>query len=84
MLLKELFEKFDVKCPNWLKNKQINDDWADGKYSNENNTHKWTLDNPFQNLIITFDGETYTFRGFDDEGLLLIENTITKDMYTIT
>lgn len=82
MLLKDLFKKEGVNCPQWLSHEFINNGWNDSTYSFEDDTHKWTLKNPFQDLLITFDGEEYHFIAFCD-GEVMIDNVITEDLCVI-
>ena len=82
MLLQDLFKKDDVNCPEWLSHEFIDDGWKDSTYSFEDNTHKWTLKNPLQDLLITFDGNEYHFIAFHD-GQVLLDNVITDDFCII-
>lgn len=79
MLLEELFEQYDVECPEWLKDIFLDDDWEESQYSKEDNTHKWTLKNPFKDVAITFDGTEYHLLAYDEEGELLFDNVTTEE-----
>ena len=82
MLLKDLFEKDGVNCPEWLSYEFIEDNWKDSDYSVDGNTHKWSLKNPLQDLLITFDGVEYHFIAFKD-GEVMLDNVITEDVCTV-
>ena len=78
MLLKELFEREGLKCPEWLSNEYLEDDWKDSSYSFEEDNHIWALKTPFKNVCITFNVEEYNFYAIIDEELICLE-TSTKD-----
>lgn len=78
MFTKDLFERDNVECPGWL-NDYLDDDWMDSVYSFEDNVHYWKLHTPLKNVVISFDGEEYCFRGFDDNGeVMIMEQVITE------
>ena len=78
MFVEQLFKKHEVTCPEWLSMELLDDEWNQSEYSIEGDTHKWTLVNPLQNLMITFDGNEYHFKAFTEDGKLLFDNVITK------
>lgn len=84
MLLTDFFKRYNVHCPEWLANEFLEEKWVDSEYSMENHIHKWVLKNTMQDLCITFDGETYCFRAFDDEGTILFRQMITEEMCLVT
>ena len=85
MLLKELFERDGVECPEWLSNELLEDGWKESVYANRGRYHVWTLKNQLQNSRISFDGKKYHFKAFDeDEKILLFEQIITKEFELIT
>ncbi len=72
MFVKDLFERDNVDCPEWLDS-YLEDDWMNSIYSFEDNVHKWHLQDPFKNVVISFDGKEYRFQAFDDEGNVIVE-----------
>ena len=71
MLVKELFDKFNITCPNWLETETIDDEFIDlSKYKFEDNTHKWLLKRNDEVTIITFNGKEYRYKAFDKNGVL--------------
>ena len=84
MFIKDLFERDNVPCPEWLDD-YLEDEWMDSVYSFEDNVHYWKLHNPLKNVVISFDGEEYRFRGFDDSGeVMFMEQVITEEGELIT
>ena len=79
MWMKELFEKHNVTPPEWLSDEMLDDEWEDSIYSIINNSHKWVLKTPIQNMVLLFDGETCILRGFDDGDVVIFEKIITAD-----
>lgn len=82
-LLKELFEKQGLTCPEWL-DVILDQEWEDCEYSIKDDVHTWTVDNPFQHLKITWDGKEYRFEGFDDQGELIFTEVRNKETMMIT
>lgn len=72
MFIKDLFERDNVPCPEWLDD-YLEDEWMDSIYSFEDNVHKWQLQDSLKNLLISFDENEYRFQGFDDEGNVIME-----------
>lgn len=73
MFLEELFKKYDVQCPEWLKGVFLEDEWLESKYSLEDKTHTWTFKNPLKHLKICFDGENYIFSTINDGEFFILE-----------
>ena len=70
--IKDLFERDNVECPEWLDT-YLEDDWMNSIYSFKDNVHTWHLQDPLKNLLISFNGNEYTFQGFDDDGNVIME-----------
>lgn len=68
MKLKDLFDKENIICPEWLSNKMIDSYWENADYSLEDNVHKWIFKDELRNTMITFDGETYIFGAYSPDG----------------
>ena len=79
MLLIELFDRDNILCPDWLSNQYLEDDWKDSTYSYEEGKHIWSLETPFKNVRITFDGTEYHFIAYDEEGEELFDNISTEE-----
>lgn len=79
MFVKDLFDKYNVICPNWLEKNSLEDDLIDSDYSVEEGLHKWKFKNEFKDILLTFDGEEFHFKAFDDEGHLMLDNVYTKN-----
>ena len=73
MLLKELFYKDNIDCPEWLSFDMIDDYWEDGNYSFEDNTHKWRFTDELRNVEIRFDGQTCTIGAYFDDEFFVFE-----------
>ncbi len=52
MFIKDLFERDNVPCPEWLDD-YLEDEWMDSVYSFEDNVHYWKLHNPLKNVVIS-------------------------------
>ena len=81
MMLKELFDGEKIACPEYLCEKIIDDYWLNGKYSFENNVHKWSHKDSMRDVLITFDGDTYTFGAYYDGLFYVLE--VTNESYSI-
>lgn len=81
--VKDLFARDNVECPEWLDD-YLEDDWMNSIYSFKDNVHKWHLQDPFKNVLISFDGNEYMFQGFDDEGNVIMEHIITPEYVLMT
>ena len=81
MLLEDLFLKYDVECPDWLRGKFLEDEWEDSQYSLDGNTHKWTLITPMKHLELCFNGAEYILTAFN-EGMEFLVEWITEDTIT--
>jgi hypothetical protein len=82
--LKELFERDDVKCPSFLENEKLMEELSDSEYSLENGVHTWKYKDEFKDIKITFDGETYIYLGFDEEGNEIYRKEINSEEGFIT
>lgn len=78
MFVHELFDKENINCPEWLSDELIDDYWQDAEYSLEDNVHKWTFKDELLNVLISFDGETYTFGAYFDD-LFKVFSVVTAD-----
>ena len=56
MLLKDLLEKQEIKCPKWLNYEIIKDEWNNSTYK-LGKEHTWTL----EDCMISYDGTEYRF-----------------------
>ncbi len=83
MFVKELFDKENITCPEWLSYNMIDDYWQDAEYSLEDNVHKWTFKDELRNVLITFDGERYTFGAYFED-IFEVLNIITEDSVMTT
>lgn len=79
MFVKELFADYEVECPEWLSHEVLQDNWDGCGHTVEDNVHKWTLITKLHNVLITFDGEEYSFKVFSRKGKLLFIKEINED-----
>jgi len=66
--LKDLFERDNVKCPNFLSKEKVMTELFTSEYSFKDGVHYWRYDDDFRHLELSFDGITYLYLGFDDDG----------------
>jgi hypothetical protein len=79
MLVKNLFMRDNVECPDWLSNEIIDDDWEFSVYSNENDKHIWKHTTPLKKVRLTYDGNSFIFEALDGNGEVLLSEIITQD-----
>lgn len=82
--LKDLFERDNVKCPSFLENEELMEELSNSEYSLENGIHTWKYKDAFRNIIISFDGETYNYLGFDEDGNEIYRKEINSEEGFIT
>ena len=83
MFVKELFDKNNITCPQWLVTHIIDDEWIDSEYSFEKNFHKWIIKNKLKNAQITFDGKTFTLGAYFEDIFHILER-ITEEYVMIS
>lgn len=60
MLLKELLEKQEIKCPEWLSGEIIDDEWNNSTYT-PGKEHTWTVQRRGTDCLISYDGTVCRF-----------------------
>jgi hypothetical protein len=84
MKLSDLFKRDNVPFPDWLHDDLLNDEWRNSKYFKGDNIHKWELTILLEFNCISFDGEEYTFQGYDENNNLIFEKVVTPEYERIT
>lgn len=84
MKLSELFKKNNVPFPDWLPDDTISDEWGNAEYLKGDTTHRWELTILSEFNSISFDGETYTFQGYDEHNQLIFEKMVTPEFELTT
>ena len=79
VMLSDLFDQEGVKCPKFLADERIMSELLDSKYTFVRGVHTWEFKDEYRHIIITFDNEVYTYKGFDDEGNEIYIKEISKD-----
>ena len=79
MFVEELFARENIDCPQWLTKTFLEDVWRNSTHSIEDDIHTWRLQNPLQNLLITWDGKEYHFIAFYKNGEQMLDNIITEE-----
>lgn len=82
--LKDLFERDNVECPSFLENEKLMEELSNSEYSLENGIHTWKYKDAFRNIMISFDGETYSYLGFDEDGNEIYRKEINSEGGFIT
>lgn len=68
-------EHYGIKCPEWLMEHEISDDWLNSTYSFNDGLHEWSLGD----TTIDFDGVAFSFVAVNPEDpFQVVEHIITE------